>query len=55
MAERQHRSGRHDADRLELAGVTQQIATTEAAIERYLIAFKNGTLDDETAGNASGT
>jgi site-specific DNA recombinase len=50
MNERQHRSGRHDADHLELASVEQQIAATEAAIERYLTAFENGNLDEETCG-----
>jgi site-specific DNA recombinase len=35
----------------ELAAVTTQITTAEAAITRYHLAFENGTMDDATAGD----
>jgi len=35
----------------ELNTVTGQITTTEAAIDRYLTAFENGTLDERTCGS----
>lgn len=34
----------------ELTAITNQIATTEAAIVKYHTAFENGTMDDLTAG-----
>ncbi|MBL0888488.1 recombinase family protein [Myceligenerans indicum] len=40
-------SHRHHA---ELDTITGQITTTEAAIDRYLTAFENGTLDERTCG-----
>ncbi|WP_201850667.1 zinc ribbon domain-containing protein [Myceligenerans indicum] len=40
-------SHRHHA---ELDAITEQITTTEAAIDRYLTAFENGTLDERTCG-----
>ncbi|MBT8224108.1 MAG: recombinase family protein [Dactylosporangium sp.] len=40
----------HDDRHAELDTITAQISKTEAAIERYHLAFENGTMDDTTAG-----
>ncbi|HEU5111597.1 MAG TPA: recombinase family protein, partial [Micromonosporaceae bacterium] len=50
-AERDHRASNHDTHTQELAGVTHQLAATEAAIGRYQTAFENDTLDPETFGH----
>jgi site-specific DNA recombinase len=50
-AERQHRASQHDTHRQELAGIRQQLAATETAIARYLIAFETGALDANTCGH----
>lgn len=39
-----------DDQRAELTAITNQTASTEAAITKYHNAFENGTMDDATAG-----
>jgi len=48
-AQREH-AGNRDAHRAELAALDKQITNANAAIDRYLTAFENGTLDDQTCG-----
>ena len=50
IAERQHRAGRHEADRAELAAVTREIEQAEAATSRYLRAFEEGSLTADLCG-----
>ena len=45
-AQAQHAEGRH-AQQAELAGAQHDLAQAGAAIDRYLTAFENGTLDPE--------
>lgn len=46
-----HRAeGEHQREE-ELKAVTGQITTTQAAIDRYLTAFENGTLDERACGH----
>ncbi len=40
----------HTDRRAELDAITAQITNTQAAIERYHLAFESGTMDDATAG-----
>jgi site-specific DNA recombinase len=47
QARRADGAHRHHA---ELHSISSQITTTEAAIDRYLTAFENGTLDERTCG-----
>jgi site-specific DNA recombinase len=50
-AEQALRSAGSDQAIAELRGLKQQITTTEAAIDRYLAAFENATLDERTCGH----
>jgi site-specific DNA recombinase len=50
-AERQLRAAGSHHHTAELDTITAQIKTTEAAIDRYLTAFENGTLAERTCGS----
>ncbi len=49
-AQQRHRDGHADR-RAEHGAILAQIRQKEAAIERYHLAFENGTIDDATAGD----
>ncbi len=49
-AQERHRDG-HAGRRAEHAAIRTQTKQKEAAIERYHLAFENGTMDDATAGD----
>jgi hypothetical protein len=55
-AQQRHRDGHADR-RAEHGAILAQIRQKEAAIERYHLAFENGTMDDAatTAGNRAGS
>jgi len=48
VAERAIRGGQHESHQQELTAVEQQIASAEAAINRYLKAFEAGQLEAGT-------
>jgi site-specific DNA recombinase len=50
-AELAHRAEGSNQREEELKAVTGQITTTQAAIDRYLTAFENGTLDERACGH----
>ncbi len=50
-AERALRADGTDRHQAELDTITGKITTTEAAVDRYLTAFENGTLDERTCGH----
>jgi len=54
QAERQLRSIDSQQHQAEQRAIDAQIAATEAAIDRYLTAFENGTLDERTCGHRIG-
>ena len=49
--QQQYRAEHSHQHATELAAITGQIRTAEAAIDRYLAAFENGTLDETTCGH----
>ena len=52
IAAQQHYRAEHSQQyTTELAGIAGQIRATEAAIDRYLTAFENGTLDETVCGH----
>jgi site-specific DNA recombinase len=50
-AEQTHRAHGNHRHQTELHTITGNIATTEKAIDRYLSAFENGTLDERACGH----
>jgi site-specific DNA recombinase len=51
QAERQLRTADSGQNQAERKTIDAQIIATEAAIDRYLTAFENGTLDERTCGH----